>query len=113
MMRNTEELREAIARARNGQSRWRCPTELREEVVSHSKARRSAGESVVEIARSLGLSESGVNRWLQKATGTLRPVRVQASPPESDRLILVTPSGYRLEGLSMTSAVDLLRRLGC
>lgn len=113
MMRNVEELREAIAESRNGQSRWRCPTELREEVVSYAKNRRSAGESVVQMAQKLGMSESGLNRWLQKVAGTLRPVRVVDTLASQDQLVLVTPTGYRLEGLSVTCAVDLLRRLGC
>lgn len=112
-MRNIEELREEIAQSRNGQSRWRCPTDLREEVVSYSKIRRSAGESVVQIARKIGMSASGLNRWLQKAGGTLRPVRVTDTLASQDQLVLVTPTGYRLEGLSVTCAADLLRRLGC
>ena len=113
MMRNIEELREAIVRARNGRPRWRCPAELREEVVDYSKTRRSAGESLVQIARDLGMSESGLNRWLQKAGGALRPVRITEDSASRDDLVLVTPTGLRLEGLCVTSAADLLRRLGC
>ena len=42
----------------------------------------------------------------------LRPVRLSQSPsPSPQALVLVTPQGYRLEGLSPASAADLLRRL--
>lgn len=112
-MRNIEELREAIAQSRNGQSHWRCPTDLREEAVGYCKSRQSAGDSLGRIAQDLGMSGSGLKRWLQKADGSLKPVRLKEDSPKRDGLILVTPLGYRLEGLSVATATDLLQRLGC
>lgn len=116
MARTKEELREALTRSRAGQSRWRCPMPLREEIIEYSKARREAGIAVMRIARELGVSESGLARWLQDepGTGPLRRVRIQHAPSEAVApLVLVTPGGYRLEGLSVASAADVLRRLGC
>ena len=112
MTRNDTELREAITRSRAGQTRWRCPAPLREEIVGFTQERRREGVSVKKIATQLGMSESGLNRWLQKADGRLRPVRVIEKSSSRD-LVLVTPGGYRLEGLSSSSAADVLRRLGC
>ena len=65
------------------------------------------------IARELGVSESGLNRWLQKKSGGIRPIRVVEQAAAAAELVSVTPGGYRLEGLDAASAADLLRRLGC
>lgn len=109
-----EELRKAIDQSRVGQSRWRCPKPLRQEIIEYSKARRAAGATRVQIARELGVSGSGLARWLEVDSGALRRVRVQPSPPKpAESLVLITPGGYRLEGLSPSTAADLLRRLGC
>lgn len=112
MTRNATELREAITKSRTGKTRWRCPAPLREEIVGFIQERRAEGVSVNKIAAQLGMSESGIRRWLQKADGRLRPIRVLEKASGSD-LVLVSPGGYRLEGLSSTSAADVLRRLGC
>ena len=109
-----DELREAIARSRVGQTRWRCPVELREKVAEFAKERKKEGAGVGEMAKRLGVSESGLGRWLDGGKPKLRPVRVaDKQTPSLDQLVLVTPGGYRLEGLSAASAADLLRRLGC
>ena len=113
MTREVQELREAITRSRAGEPRWRCPVPLREEIVQFAKERRQEGDSIVKIADSLGVSESGLNRWLQAGTKRLRPVRVEEPVAEAEGLVLVTPGGYRLEGLRPASAADLLRRLRC
>ena len=113
MARDCTELRNAIAESRVGQTRWRCPAPLRDEIVGFAQERRREGASVRKTARELGVSESSLNRWLQKADGRLRPVRVIEKPSSRDSLVLITPGGYRLEGLSSMSAAEVLRRLGC
>ena len=113
MTTDSTELRESIIKSRIGQSRWRCPPALREEIVELAKARRREGCSVRKIAIELGVSESGLSRWLQGGSGRLRPVRVSEKPSSPSQLVLVTPEGYRLEGLSSISAAEVLRRLGC
>jgi transposase-like protein len=85
---------------------------LREEIVEFTQERQREGVSVKTTAGELGMSESGLRRWLQKADGRLRPVRV-IEKSSIRELVLVTPGGYRLEGLSSSSAVEVLRRLGC
>ena len=109
------ELREAILRSRSGQERWRCPVELREQIVRFTRDCQLDGIAAKTVAKELGISDSGLSRWLQAADKKLRPVRItdSAAPPRLEPLILVTPGGYRLEGLSVSSAADLLRRLGC
>ena len=113
MTRDCTELREAITQSRVGQARWRCPVKLRDEIVGFAQERRREGVSVLKIATQLGVSESGLSRWLQKADGRLRPVRLIEEPSRHEPLVLITPGGYRLEGLSSLSAAEVLRRLGC
>ena len=107
------ELREAITKSRVGQTRWRCPAQLREEIIGFTQERRQEGVSVMRVAKELGMSESGLSRWLPKRSGQLRPVRIAETPSSNDQLVLITPGGYRLEGLNSRSAADVLRRLGC
>ena len=80
MTRDCTELRNAITESRVGQTRWRCPAKLRDEIVGFARERRREGISVTKIAKDLGVSESGLNRWLQKADGRLRPVRAIDKP---------------------------------
>ena len=108
------ELRETIIRSRAGQDRWRCPKPLRQQIVDFANTQRQEGMAVFKIAKRLGISESGLARWLQGGgQGKLRPVRIAETPTPQTKMVLVTPGGYRLEGLDVASAVDLLRRLGC
>ncbi len=104
-------LREAIERSRAGKIRWRCPPGLRSEVVAFTRERQAAGEGVGKIARDVGLSESGLSRWLRLAEGGFRQVRIGAESASNGDLVLVTPRGFRLEGLSEGLAVRLLREL--
>lgn len=115
MATNATELRESITRSRAGRVRWRCPEGLREEILELARERQGSGLSVLKIAQELGLSESTLLRWLKAGTSQLRPVRIAEAPPviASAPLVLVTPNGYRLEGLNTASAAEVLRRLAC
>jgi hypothetical protein len=68
------------------------------------------------IAEELGVSSSALQRWVTadrevKEPVTLREVSV-VEPGSSVRgLTVVTPRGYRIEGLDITSAVRLLQAL--
>jgi len=112
-MTTDQELREEITASRAGQSRWRCPEPLRERVVGYARERRREGVSLRRTAKKLGLSESTLLRWCRVTEGRLRQVRVVEPSIESTTLALVTPQGYRLEGLDAATATEVLRRLGC
>jgi predicted transcriptional regulator len=100
---------------RRGGRRWRAPEALREEIAAWASELRSGGYTLSAIAAAVGLSESTMGRWLlpREGTGQLRRVRVAAAPGHGvDRgLVVVTPTGYRLEGLAVDEAVEVLRRL--
>lgn len=117
MDERSQELRRAVERSRGGRSRWQCPRGLRSEVVELVACRREAGVPLAEVAADLGLSESSLLRWIaaERAgagdTGRLREIRVAKPGPGSAGLSLVTPRGYRVEGLDAESALRLLREL--
>ena len=113
MTMNAEQLRDEITRSRTGVERWRCPDALRQRIVEYAEQGRREGIRVTLLAKQVGLSTSGLRRWLSKSRGMLRPVRVQESAPMGGGLVLVTPRGYRLEGLDASSAAELLGRLSC
>lgn len=98
---------------RRGGARWRTPQVLRDEIAAWARKLRAEGHRLGSIAAAIGLSESALGRWLSSGGGggELRRVRVVEGGPAPGRLVVVTPAGYRLEGLSLSQAVDVLRRL--
>jgi len=113
MTMNAKQLRDEITESRAGQDRWRCPDALRQRIVEYAEQGRRDGVALTRLAKQVGLSPSGLRRWLSKGRGVLRPVRVQESVPAVLTWVLFGPGGYRLEGLDASSAADLLRRLAC
>lgn len=78
-------------------------------------ALRERGESWAQVARRLGLSVPTVRRWSERAplkpARAMLPVEVVAEPtPElpGAGLTVVTPAGWRVEGLSLAQVRQLL-----
>jgi hypothetical protein len=96
------------------------PAEVRERVVAYAQRARAQGRSWRGIAKSVGLSAAGVQRFVNAKPTARRAalVRVAVQPQASEAspaalsLVWVTPSGHRLERLSLQDAVALLRALG-
>jgi hypothetical protein len=88
----------------------------------YAAARRKLGATWQSIAQQLGLSASGLQRWSARATGEtrLRRVRIErrqipapsAAQGTAGSLVLVSPQGFRLEGLGVSEALALLHDLG-
>jgi hypothetical protein len=92
----------------------------------YSTALRQLAVAVVEehsdtplsqIARQLGVSSVSLQRWVeQEQPARFRPVQVRfdAEPEVASPggLVLITPRGYRVEGLNAASLAALLSRLG-
>jgi len=97
----------------------RIPSGVRERVVAYAQEARARGVSWRRIARAVGLSAAGVQRFAQarraERRAALVPVRVPApvaeTLPTSEGLRLVSPSGHRVECLSLEDAIALLRAL--
>jgi hypothetical protein len=93
---------------------------VRERVVAYAERARAQGRSWRWIARSVGLSAAGVQRFVNaKPAGrhaalvrVAMPPQAREASPAVPSLVWVTPSGHRLERLSLQDAVVLLRALG-
>ena len=93
----------------------RYPLDLRHLAVSVARERQ--GEPVSRVAAELGVSVVSLQRWIEQSEpAQFRPVEVRAElAGQSGDLtgpILITPHGYRIEGLGIESLAALLRVLG-
>jgi lambda repressor-like predicted transcriptional regulator len=110
-------LRDAFAESRRPVAgvRHRCPADLREQIVSQARALRRQGLSLRAIASRFAMSPKTLANWLQRYPGTLRPVTIASScamaPRPSDGIKIVTPQGYRIEGLGVDEVVALVKAL--
>ena len=113
-------IREAIA-ARPDQ-RQRLSADLRARAAAYACRRKAEGRTASVIAEELGVSQPTVGRWLEQGSGTAIVV-ARSSRPRALRevvveprcgaaLSVVSPSGYRVEGVSLEEAATLLRALG-
>ena len=109
-------LRRELSRLEAGRGR-RYPQELRTRVVAWASRRHRAGASWQDIKKELGLQWDSVRRWCQletksKPVRALVPVRVVPTRA-AERLVSVSsPAGFRIEGLTLDEAAELLRALG-
>lgn len=96
----------------------RYPDALRELAVRFATEAEAAGWSASRIARRLGVAWPTVGRWLQmspidRADNAMREVVVRDEVPSAIELrpVLVTPEGYRIEGLRQEDLVELVQAL--
>lgn len=91
----------------------RYPARLRELATAYWTEAAEEGVSRRDAAVALGIREATLARWVAAppSEGSKPPPKllevVLASPPSLARTV-VTPSGYRVEGLSMTELKELL-----
>lgn len=104
--------------------RWRCPPELRAEIIAYATGCRQDGESLGAIAGRLRLVECTLARWLRKREKTtpvasgpgfrsvaIVPASGAPGPSKAIGLRLITTDGYIIEGLDIEGAAYLLRCL--
>jgi hypothetical protein len=107
--------REGVARYGVGGAGCRYPAELRAVAVAVAEDRRE--EPLAQVAADLGISTASLQRWLEQGEPLrFRPVEVepgsaQVQRPPARVLALITPRGYRVEGLEAGELVSLLRVL--
>lgn len=94
----------------------RLPDKLRAEVIRYAMERRRRGDGVRRIGQALGVSPESIRRWTTPSTTgrtrALVPIVVRDDDDApTGPLTLTAPGGYRLDGLSVTSAAALLRAL--
>lgn len=106
------------------------PEALRGFAVRYAEHTLAAGGTVVEAAQKLGVSGPTLYEWrkgrpaghrrpkpTEKSAG-LVPVRVSEHPARAEvagvqQVALVSPGGWRVEGLTLEAAAQLLGRMGC
>ena len=100
------------ALGRSGRS-MRYSESLRAEAISFVKEGLEHGLSVVSCSKLLSVSDKTLYDWLRKANGgnDLRRVEVSDAKDTDVVGVLVSPSGWRIEGLSMEALTTLLRLL--
>lgn len=98
------------------------PPAERQRLVAAVEGFLAQGLGTEAACKAAGVSDSTFRKWRIAAAPppAMRPVEITAlvpaapaAPAASERALrLVTPSGYRVEGLSLASAAELLRVLG-
>lgn len=121
MKNEVERIRAALAGMQRGRGRRFSP-ETRGMIARAAGRLREEGQSWPMIGRALGLpTETPRRLWLSKTTRTRRgsgaflPVAVAdhgVTGVARAGLVVVSPAGFRVEGLDAMQAADLLRRLG-
>lgn len=84
----------------------RYPTHLRERVVAVGRGLREQGWSWVDLADAFGVADATLKRWISDAE--LDDTRFCEITVASDRFTLVSPSGWRVEGLSREDLAALV-----
>jgi hypothetical protein len=87
--------------------------ELRERVRRWAALRREQGQSWTAIASELGLGLDTLRRWCAVSPSTALVAVTVIADGSSERLVsIASPMGFRIEGLSLAEASELLRALG-
>jgi hypothetical protein len=94
----------------------RVPEELRRLAVRFGRWAQDEGESLGEAAVQLGVSRATLERWLaEEPAGDSSAVREVVVREEEAGgggvLTLVTPEGFRIEGLAVADLAVLVRSL--
>ena len=97
----------------------RIPDDVRAMVVRYARQQRRRSVSWRTIASELGVSASAMQRWAKRCerprprrAAAMVPVQVREEPLKERGLAVVTPSGLRVEGLSLEAAVHVLQQFG-
>jgi hypothetical protein len=82
--------------------------------MAYAREQRGRGKRWRDIAGEVGLSATVLQRWARAARGEprrLARVEVIADPKSAEAVSLVSPSGYRIEGLAVEAALRALAQL--
>jgi hypothetical protein len=88
------------------------PEPLRERARRWARQQLAAGATTAAVAASLGIGRDTLRRWIAPAsTLALVPVEI-VDAPRAAEVCVVSPSGFRISGLTLEDAIAVLRRLG-
>jgi DNA invertase Pin-like site-specific DNA recombinase len=113
--REGRELKQELGGAKGRQGTCFSP-DLKARAARWIRERRAAGATAAQIAEELGVASGTVLRWSAdarlKQARALVPVEIVPDRSGNREVSVVSPSGFRIEGLSLTEAITLLRALG-
>jgi predicted transcriptional regulator len=107
-------LKEEIAEFRTRYRRYVAP-DLKRRAGRLAAKLEAQGWLLDGVAEELGVTLVTLRRWrdgASEAGAALVPVEVEPRAEQSSGLVLVSPSGWRVENLDLHTAVDLLREVG-
>ena len=133
MEKELEQFRQEVERLRAGRKAGSgpFPEPLREFAVRYLAYAQEKGDTLKAVVERLGVSEPTLQAWRRGQTpgskktprsepraAPLMPVVVgppkQHAPPSvATTFAVVSPQGWRVEGLGVEEAAQLLRRLAC
>jgi hypothetical protein len=105
-----QKLRAALARRERGRGKRYTPS-LKQRIAAAATELRRQGQGWQTIGKFFGIPHETVRRFSGASTTTaLVPVEI-VDEPAGAGLTLVSPEGYRIEGLGVGEAAEILRRL--
>ena len=110
MENEIRKLRTVLARRESGRGRRFAP-EIRRQISGVSRQLRSEGASWSGIGAALGLPTATVRRLCDGEAPGFARVEVVDDPVAVRGLVVVTPSGIRVEGLDANGVATLVRQL--
>jgi len=111
-------------RRKKGPRRVRYPKQRQTWAAEYARRRVAAGSSFRDVLKELTVSEPSLRKWLAARTpyrempSRFRAVQLKdiaaptLVPGEPGRLTVITPRGFRIEGLDEARVVALVRELG-
>ena len=132
MEKELEQFRQEVQRLRAGRAKGSAPfpEPLRAFAVRYLAQAQQKGETLKSVVQKLGVSEPTLQAWRrgqtpggkeeerESAAAMLVPVLVHERKPPvptavATGLAVVSPQGWRVEGLGVEVAVELFKRLAC
>lgn len=84
--------------------------ELKARATAWIAEQRAGGRTVAELAAELGVAAGTILRWSKDGARAIVPVRVVPDEIPTS-MAVVSPTGFRIEGLSLADAIRVLREL--
>ena len=115
-MDRSKQFRDAAARENEGRGKtgWRYSAELKRLAVELVCEGQESGVSWSQLSEDLGVSALTLGRWAKTTKlPRFRPVQVVDTADSADvapsSLVVVTPSGLRIEGLAWPQVLEVMR----
>lgn len=110
-------LRRHLAAHRPSRSSEGYPMAAREVAAAWARPLHASGHGWSKLASAVGISRNTLRSWCavgapEVASGAWLPVTVaEPPPPAASTVVLVTPSGFRVENLDPDLLMRILREL--